>query len=657
MIQEMKKLTFLVTDKEYSSFIEQLRQLGVVHVVELQAGATSSELQAALALDERYKTALKAMSYAAAAYEKARKAGDAEAVAFAAETQHTHPDSTTVDSGFPAATPAATPASADSLSATGLALLERIEQLTSDETATRHAIDAADKAIAQLEPFGQFSWSNLRALERDTHCRIDFFRCSAKSFRAQWADEFFAIPVAEENKKTYFVTFTGGQDAEASAPSISAEHLELPEHDLAYYREEKAAQQQRLHDIHQEQLHLALEQRATVEAAKVVNEDTISLARVQLSHDDVADGVVRLMEGWIKTETEESVTAALNQSGIFYEMTDPAPTDKVPIEIKNDSYSGLFEPILKMYSLPNYRDLDPTVFFAPFFMLFFGLCMGDAGYGLLILAVSLWLLKTKPEIKAYAKLGCWLGATTMVVGFLTGSFFGIDLSQQDWAFLAPVKHLFVNENNYKPFGYAPMMVFSVLIGLVQVLIGMTLAGAKAVKNGGWKYGVGKFSWVLALLSATLLFGLPACGVVLPLFVQYVFYALIGVASLGIMFYNNPDKNIFINFGGGLWSIYGMATGLLGDLLSYIRLFALGLTGGVLGGVFNQLATDLTASLPWLIRWLPMLLILLLGHGINFGLCMISSFVHPMRLTFVEFFKNANFEGGGKAFTPFRRKAA
>ena len=101
----------------------------------------------------------------------------------------------------------------------------------------------------------------------------------------------------------------------------------------------------------------------------------------------------------------------------------------------------------------------------------------------------------------------------------------------------------------------------------------------------------------------------------------------------------------------------MATGLLGDLLSYIRLFALGLTGGVLGGVFNQLATDLTETLPWFIRWLPMLLILLLGHGINFGLCMISSFVHPMRLTFVEFFKNANFEGGGKAFTPFRRKAA
>lgn len=109
----------------------------------------------------------------------------------------------------------------------------------------------------------------------------------------------------------------------------------------------------------------------------------------------------------------------------------------------------------------------------------------------------------------------------------------------------------------------------------------------------------------------------------------------------------------MNFGTGLWNTYGMATGLLGDLLSYIRLFALGLTGGVLGGVFNELATTMTSSMDWWIRWLPMMIILLLGHGINFALCMISSFVHPMRLTFVEFFKNAEFEGGGKAYNPFR----
>ena len=97
----------------------------------------------------------------------------------------------------------------------------------------------------------------------------------------------------------------------------------------------------------------------------------------------------------------------------------------------------------------------------------------------------------------------------------------------------------------------------------------------------------------------------------------------------------------------------MATCLLGDLLSYIRLFALGLTGGVLGGVFNSLAMDMTSSMPLVARIPVMVIILLAGHGITFALSMISAFVHPMRLTFVEFFKNADFEGGGKAYDPFR----
>ena len=232
----------------------------------------------------------------------------------------------------------------------------------------------------------------------------------------------------------------------------------------------------------------------------------------------------------------------------------------------------------------------------------------------------------------------------------------ISFKKVDWAFIKPIQPYFVNDSMKESFfGYSPMMVISVIIGLIQVLLGMVLAGMKAAKLYGWKYGIGKFSWVTALLSAVLLFGLPACGVELPTYVQYIFYGLIGLSVLGIFFYNTPNKNPLVNFGTGVWDTYGMATGLLGDLLSYIRLFALGLTGGVLGSVFNSLAIDMTDSLSWGVRWLPMLIILLLGHGINFALCMISSFVHPMRLTFVEFFKNANFEGGGKAYEPFRVK--
>ena len=128
-----------------------------------------------------------------------------------------------------------------------------------------------------------------------------------------------------------------------------------------------------------------------------------------------------------------------------------------------------------------------------------------------------------------------------------------------------------------------------------------------------------------------------------------------IAPIVIVFMNSPGKGVLMNFGSALWGTYNMATGLLGDTLSYIRLFALGLTGSILGGVFNTLAFDLTASLPVVARFIAVLLILLIGHAINFGLCMIGAFVHPMRLTFVEFYKNASFEGGGKKYSPFRRR--
>ena len=189
---------------------------------------------------------------------------------------------------------------------------------------------------------------------------------------------------------------------------------------------------------------------------------------------------------------------------------------------------------------------------------------------------------------------------------------------------------------------------------------MILKGCKAIKNYGWPYAVGTFSWVAALLSAIVLYGLPACGVELAMWVQYLLMGIIGISAVGIFLYNNPASykkpvlGVLSNIGGGVWETYGMATGLLGDLLSYIRLFALGLTGGVLGGVFNSLALDMTATLPLWLRIIAMVIVLLLGHGITFALSMISAFVHPMRLTFVEFFKNADFAGGGKEYDPFRK---
>ncbi|MBR4515780.1 MAG: V-type ATP synthase subunit I [Bacteroidaceae bacterium] len=634
MIEKMKKLTFLVTQKEYDGFIAGLREQGVVHVQQLKQGQTSPQLQQALDLRLRYQQAIDYLDISL-------KAWDKEQGARSKEQENSNLGTTGEQSSCPLPL-APCP-------------LESVEKLKAEEVSIRHEIDEAEKNAEKLEPWGNFDWQSIQRLQEESGMQVFFYACNAKSFQQEWAEKYFATPIDEYRKRTYFLAFSDEE------PDIKAERLELPAGSLDAYRKEAAEAKEALQKNHDTICWLARNYRDELEKGKALAQGEIQLQQVELSDESIADGAVRLMVGWTLADKADELCKWLDEKQVFYELEDPAFEDDVPVKITNDGYTSLFEPILRMYSLPNYRDIDPSVFFAPFFMLFFGLCLGDGGYGLLVLLGGIYLaLKGSDDVKSYGRLGIWLGLATMVCGLLMGTVFGIDLTKQDWAFLAPVKPYFINDNGIGPiFGYSPMMVFSVIIGLIQVLLGMVLKACKAWKNYGFAYSIGTFSWVVALLSAIALFGLPACGVALPQALIYVLYGLIGVSVVGIFLYNNPSayKNPItgplLNIGGGVWATYGMSTGLLGDLLSYIRLFALGLTGGVLGGVFNSLALDLTSSMPWFVRWLPMVLILLAGHGITFALSMISAFVHPMRLTFVEFFKNADFSGGGKEYTPFK----
>lgn len=623
MIEKMKKLTFLVTDKEYDLFIENLRNLGVVHIQQLQQGATSNELQDALELKNRFE---KSLNYLAIL--------EGRGYSFKAELAESKKQDT------------------DSL-----ALLKTVEELIAREDDLIHQIDAAEKDINTLEPWGDFDPQSIADLSRTIGQRIDFFRCNIKSFRKDWEDQFFATIVGEQGKNVFFLTFTDGEQ-----PNIQAEAITLPQTSLTELNKRDAELSSMLEVVRMQMMEIQQNERALLEQGLTDALNDINLSHVHLSDERVAGDVLRMILGWVRADSTKELTAYLDENKIFYEMEDPAFEDDVPIQITNGSFSKLFEPILKMYSLPNYTDIDPTEFFAPFFMLFFGLCLGDAGYGILVLLVGLYLaFKGSEDMKPIGRLAGWLGLSTIICGLATGTVFGIDISAQDWAWIQPVKPYFLNDNGVGPmFGYTPMMVISVLIGLVQVLLGMILKGCKAIKDYGWPYAVGTFSWVVALVSAIILYGLPACGIELDMAVQYVLLGIIGVSAVGIFLYNspasykNPALGLLSNIGGGIWATYGMATGLLGDLLSYIRLFALGLTGGVLGGVFNSLALDMTSSMPLIARIPVMILILLAGHGITFALSMISAFVHPMRLTFVEFFKNADFGGGGKEFKPFKK---
>lgn len=510
-----------------------------------------------------------------------------------------------------------------------------------------------EKEATLYEPWGKFSKERIAGLT-EAGWDLRFFTVPDRKYLPEWEDQFHATIINEQRGQKYFVTITPAGESEKPDADV-----------FIFPQESEESIRGNIKQLREEQLQLVAHlDNIAVNSLKRLKHyrETISEVTDFLQVENASQGLVEekviALEGWIPVTQEADMKEFLQSREVYYELSIPTPDEDVPVLLENNRFTKLFEPITEMFALPNYHELDPTPFFAPFFMLFFGLCMGDGGYGLLIWLVCFLLAKkAKPAMKGYLVLGEYLGLATVVVGLLTGSFFGIALDAVEWSWLKGVKQYFVTEANYGQYlnGYNPMMVVAVVIGIIQILFGMCLSAAKLTKQFGFKYGMSTIAWVVALILLGVTFGLPALGVALPVILTYILYGVITVCAFVIVFMNSPGKGVLMNFGSALWGTYNMATGLLGDTLSYIRLFALGLTGSILGGVFNTLAFDLTVSLPVVARFVAVLLILLIGHAINFGLCMIGAFVHPMRLTFVEFYKNAGFEGGGKKYSPFRRR--
>lgn len=197
------------------------------------------------------------------------------------------------------------------------------------------------------------------------------------------------------------------------------------------------------------------------------------------------------------------------------------------------------------------------------------------------------------------------------------------------------------------------------IGMVQILFGMLLKVVMISSTAGFRHSLASLGWLLVLLGASVAGGLPMLDPAwtIPFYTPSspAFYATLGAGAVLMLFFNSPGRNPFVNFGLGLWDTYNNLTGILSDVLSYIRLFAIGLSGGILATVFNALADGFVPEgANIVVRLLVMVPILLVGHGINLFMSTISSFVHPMRLTFVEFYKNAGFEMSMRSFEPLRK---
>ena len=595
MITKMKKLTFLVFYKEYQEFLDRMGELGVLHVVEKQQGALdNAEVQEQMRLLSRYANAIEALEKVASVPSENSEFSE----------------------------PSELLAKYDSLLADKAAVEARLQLLAKDEQA--------------LAPWGNFEPASVERLIKAGY-DINFFACADRLYKEEWESEFNAIIINSDKSKVYFITVT----APGTEISIEAELCRLPQ--ISFEALNKEIDGLKAKGVEQDRalVSFANTHIATFKAAHEALQTSINFSKVALSADSVADNKLMLLQGWAPEKTLDTIREYLDKTGHYYQIDDPTAEDDIPIQLSNNKFFRLFEPLTKLYMLPKYGELDLTMFFAPFFMLFFGLCLGDMGYGLLIMLALPIFTKLfqliNPEFKS--TLVFLFGLSTVLAGSLTGTAFGFNLYEFNVPFLQKMKDVLYQDNQ-------AMFYLSLIIGCVQILFGMVLKAVNLAIQLGFKYAVSTIGWILLLVGV-------AVGVLTGSMGATWFMVLMIAAGCMIMLYNSPGKNIFLNIGLGLWDAYNMVTGLLGDVLSYVRLFALGLSGGILASVFNSLAVGMSPDVP-VVGFLVTALIFLVGHGLNIFMNILGSMVHPMRLTFVEFFKNSGYEGGGQAYKPFKK---
>ena len=616
MIVKMMKYNIVLFSAERERFIERLRELGMVDITTSGWEPTEADRELVTAIESRVK-ALAALEQFAAGDEYTAEAPKIEAGK--------------VFESYQSAQAAIAAAKADN------ARLEKI----------------LDEWIA----WGDFDCSILAKLA-ESGLVLRYFTAQRSTFEKsseEWGANLNIAVVGEDDAMVRFVVIGDGTEEiaidaqEQKAPTMNTSELKAQiEENEVIVKAQNAV------------ISAVADARTEVEAELAALKCQMQDVRIEATADKAAEGLLLVMEGWAEKATSEKVDAMLNEyPNVVYIKENPTPEDDTPVKLKNGPFSRLFELIGGLYALPKYGTLDMTPFFAPFYMLFFAICLNDAGYGAIILALGLLMrfaMGEKMRKMSYLTMIC--GGATTIFGLCTGSLFGMSIPTALFDF------------------QAEFFSWALALGVFQILFGMLLNIIFKARTFGITSTFSILGWFIVLVSACLAGGLQLLNEswVIPGFTtsSLAFYIAMGVGMFMMLFLNDmsrkPIEYILLygflkNFASGLWDTYNNITGLLSDVLSYIRLFAIGLSGGVLAQVFNSLALGLTGldagieqfTVGTIFQILGATAILLVGHAINLFMSTISSFVHPMRLTFVEFYKNAGFEMTTRTFEPLTKE--
>ena len=625
MIQSMKKVTFLVFHKEYDTFLHQLQQLGVMHIQ--QASTTANkELRDTLDRLEAEQARVDAMLSTCllsepALFNRSVSGDSTEAVRMLAEME-----------------------------ATNASIVEAQKNL-----------DRVNHDVETLLPWGDFNLTDIDRLARHGIKMIPMV-ASRKVFDKKLG-EYSSEEISRDDKNVYFVVFSNDNGTSLAG----AEEVALPRTSLSEAQSLSAKYAGDVRTLTASFNDEAKRNYGTLKTYSNQLANRIQFVKAQIGTDGAADDKVKVLEGWFPHDAEATVSDFLTKSEVYYEVRDPQPTDVVPIKFNNDRFSRMFERLTRMYGFPTYGEWDPTPILAIFFTLFFAICMGDAGYGLVITLYGLFGLAGKTKkvpILGEMLSGCEgmivaLGVATTLIGFFLGTFFGINIVDAGWIpqTTALGRAMAWLQGDVPGTNYSIQMAGALCIGVFHICLAMVIKALLYTKRDGLKHHLATWGWVLLIVGGVITAVLTLSGVLSEQMMQVVLIVIGAVSALAIYLLNNVDRltkkpllGIIVNPLSGLYDTYNMASGLMGDVLSYIRLYALCLAGGMLGGAFNMIGDMVRGdSISWTIIFA--VLIYVVGHVFNLLMSSISAFVHPLRLNFVEYFKNSGYEGKGVKYEP------
>lgn len=357
---------------------------------------------------------------------------------------------------------------------------------------------------------------------------------------------------------------------------------------------------------------------------------------------------VYIFEGWCPKNKISLIKTRLGKKTELFALEKLETPEGVqpPVEIENNALIKPFESVTRLYGLPSSKDLDPTVFLASFFFVFFGMSLTDVGYGLFLFTVTASILtffKVPSDTRPFIKLLMFGGIASTLLGLLFGGYLGIDMSYM------PV--FLQNIQIFDPIG-SPITILglSLAFGVIQVLFGLMLRIYRDAKEGQLMDGIlGQGPWIAILLSLVSMVG-NMMGY-LPGDAQYYTWAVYGAFGLLVLTNGRKEKGIIKKALKGVLGLYD-SIGYFSDILSYSRLLALGLATSALAFAVNLIAF-MVADVPY-IGWLLVITILIIGHLFNLAVNLLGAFIHSARLQFVEFFGKF-ITGTGRNFKPFKRE--